>query len=480
MITSCFTLSTLSFILPELVLASLVFFLIPLTALAHKRWKTLPRFLTLAGFLFAMFLTLQMLAVSPTAVFCNTYVIDGYATIVKLLLLVGGLVVSLLFATYFTNPVHEAHAQTGLVFAVLGSLGLVSSTDLGLIILFFQIISVASYPMVGLIRSDLKGNEATLKFFLFSAVSFAIMAFGMTFLYGLSGSLDLRTIGEALAGSNTVWVLLAVGLVFAGYAFEMTTVPFQFWAPDVYEGTSAPMAGFLSVIPKIAGFAALVRVVTLMLPASIVWWPYFIGIMAAITMTYGNLLALRQKNLKRLFAYSSIAQAGYVLMAVAVVNISELGLTAVLFYLAAYLFMNLGAFAVIAHLEKERGNDSREHLLGLGESSPLLAFVFTIFILSLAGIPPFAGFIGKILLLTPVLEAGFWWLALIGIINMVISLYYYVMLISDMYLKKGPERSLLPPSWYAILALLITGIATILFGILPQTLLMTKALLTSI
>lgn len=474
--TSCLTLGS---IVPELFLAGMAFLLIPLAALAHKRWKQVPRFITLSGFLIAMVLTLRMINFGPTEAFCNTYAVDGYGTIVKLLLLIGGFIISLLFASYFSDPGQEAHAQTGLAFAVLGSFGLVSSTDLGLIILFFQMISLASYPMVGLIRSDRRGNEAALKLFLFSAVSFAVMAFGMTFLYGLSGNLELGTIGNALVGADTTWVILAFGLVVAGYAFEMTIVPFQFWAPDVYEGTTAPVAGFLSVIPKIAGFAALLRIATLLLPEAD-WWPTLIGFAAAITMTYGNLLALRQKRLKRLFAYSSIAQAGYVLMGIAAVNQSQLAIPAILFFLVSYLFMNLGAFAVISHIEKAWGNDNRESLLGLGKSSPVIAALFAIFILSLAGIPPLAGFAGKVLLLTPILKAGLWWLAIIGIINMVISLYYYILLIADMYLHKGSEKPLPMPSWYAMFALGITGIATVIFGIFPETLLTVKTFLTTI
>ena len=379
----------------------------------------------------------------------------------------GALVSLLAIAAHFRGTVQEAHAPVALLFATVGGVLLVSSLDLGLIVLFLQMLSMGSYILVSLVRRDRRANEATLKFFIYAAVALAVMAYGLSFLFGLTGSLELRAIGRALAGADPVWVAVAFGLVVIGYAFEVTVVPFHFWAPDVYDGATAPVAGFLSVVPKIAGFGALLRFLLVALPDGLAAWPLVIAVLAALTMTLGNLAALRQTHLKRLLAYSSIAQAGYVLMVVAVAGRADSALSAAGFYLAAYLFMNLGAFVVTAQLERLTGSDRVAGLRGLGQRAPFAAAVFTLSLLSLAGIPPLAGFAGKVLLLEATLAGGLTWLAVVGAVNMAVSLYYYLMPVAEMYLKPTATTDQLPTwaGYRAALALSLLG--TLALGVAP-------------
>jgi NADH-quinone oxidoreductase subunit N len=289
--------------------------------------------------------------------------------------------------------------------------------------------------LAALVRSDDRALEASLKYFIFGAVCLAVMAYGLTFLYGMTGSLDLRVIGQALQRQDPIWVALTLGVILVGYGFEITMIPFHTWAPDVFEGATAPISGFFAVVPKTAAFAGLVRVLLYAMPNGLVAWPWIIAGLAAITMTFANLAALRQQHLKRLLAYSSIAHAGYILMAVAVLQRSAMATAAVSYYLAAYLFMNLGAFAVAAQLERTFGTDRLEEIAGMGRGAPVVAAAFTLFLLSLAGIPPLAGFAGKVLLLQAALDGGMAWLAIVGAVNMVLGLFYYLRVIGEIYWK---------------------------------------------
>jgi NADH-quinone oxidoreductase subunit N len=294
------------------------------------------------------------------------------------------------------------------------------------------------------------------------------MAYGLTFLYGLTGSLELRAIGRALQSADRLWIAVAAGFILMGYAFEATMVPFHFWAPDVYQGATAPIAGFLSVVPKIGGFAGLMRFALLALPGGLISWPLAIALIAVATMVLGNLVALRQTRLKRLLAYSSIAQAGYVLIAVAVAARVPGAVTAAGYYLAAYLFMNLGAFVVVAQIERRLGTDLIATVRGLGRRAPGPAAGLALALLSLAGIPPLAGFAGKIFVLTATLDGGLTWLAVIAVINMTVGLYYYVSIVAEMYLH-DPVHDVAPAGrpGYAF-ALLLSMAGTLTLGILPN------------
>ena len=455
-------------IIPELIVAGLGLALVPVAGLARGRWQQLPVWVAALGLLAAIGFTARMLPWESQAVFCETYALDGFGHTFKLLILLGSFLSLLAINAHFRDTGKEGHAAIALLFSTLGAMLVSSALDLGLIVLFFQMLSLASYILVTLIRKDRRTNEATIKYFIYAAVALAVMAYGLTFLYGLTGSLELRTIGQALGSADRLWVAVAFGMILIGYAFEITAVPFHFWAPDVYSGTTAPVAGFLSVVPKIAGFAAFLRFLLLALPDGMAAWPLTVAVLAALTMTLGNFAALRQTRLKKLLAYSSIAQAGYVLMAVAVAGRVESAFAATGYYLAAYLFMNLGAFVVVAQLERLTGTDHINGLRGLGRRAPFAAAAFTLSLLSLAGVPPLAGFAGKVLLLEATLSDGLIWLVIVAAINFAIALYYYLIPIVEMYLKEPEIRLRLPnrPGYVAAISMSVLG--TLLIGIFPS------------
>lgn len=454
-------------IIPELILAGLVLVLVPLAGWVRGRWLHLPSYLAVGGLVAAMIFTARMLPWQPAAVFCATYAVDGFATVFKLLIELGTLIALLAIAAHFRHRPELPHATVALVFTTLGGIGLASAIDLGLIVLFLQMLSMATYVLTALVRGSKRGNEATLKFFIYGAVALAIMAYGMTFLYGLTGSLELRAIGAGLQGADAVWIAVAAGMILVGYAFEATLVPFHFWAPDVYDGATAPISGFISVVPKIAAFAGLLRFVLLALPGGLAGWPLIVGLLAVATMTFGNLVALRQSRLKRLLAYSSIAQAGYALIAVAVAEQAAGAVSAVGYYLAAYLFMNLAAFTVVAQIERATGSDAIGALRGLGRRMPGAAAALTIALLSLAGFPPLAGFAGKVLLLSAAIAGGATWLAVIAAVNFAVALYYYIAVVAEMYLKPPLSTEPLPGGTGYTLAAGLSLAGTFLLGILP-------------
>lgn len=455
-------------IVPEVGLAGLALALVPVAGFARGRWRSLPAIAAAIGLVLAIAVTASMLTIPPTAAFCGTWAVDRFAAFYKLLIQFGALVTVLVLASHFNGRPQMPHAPLLVLFAAVGGTGLVASLDLGLIILFLQMVSLPSYLLVGMVRSDRRAQEATLKYFLYAAAALAVMAYGLTFLFGLTGSLELRAIGRNLHEADAVWVTVAFGLVLVGYAFEATLVPFHFWAPDVYDGATAPAAAFISVVPKIAAFGGLVRLLMEALPHGEAAWPFIIAAIAVATMTLGNLAALRQIGLKRLLAYSSIAQAGYVLIALAVAGRAKDALSAIGFYLLAYLLMNLGAFLVVAQLERTIGSDSLDAIRGLGRRSPWPAAAMALCLLSLAGIPPLAGFAGKVFLLSAAINGGMTWLAVAAAGNMAVGLFYYVRVIAEMYFE-APLRGepiLGGIGYNAGLVLCIIG--TLVFGVAPS------------
>ena len=455
---------------PEMVLAGTALALVPVAGWAQGRWRRLPAAVALLALFAAMGLTLPMLTATPRDAFCGTYAVDPFRAFYQLVIEAGAAVSLLSLASHFRASEQEPHHPVALLMATVGGMGLAAATDLGLIVLFLQMVSLPAYLLVLLVRSDGPAQEATLKYFLYGAAALAVMAYGLTFLFGLTGSLNLRTIGAGLAGADRAWVALAFGLVVVGYGFEMTLVPFHVWAPDVFQGGTAPVSGFVSVVPKVAAFAGLLRLLLEAIPHGLAAWPTVLALMAAATMTFGNLVALRQASLKRLLAYSSIAQAGYMLMAVAVADRVPQALPAIGYYVVAYLLMNLAAFTVIAQVERMSASDGLATVRGLGRRAPWSAAALTLALLSLAGVPPLAGFAGKVFLLLAAIDGDLAWLAVLAAANMAVALSYYIAVIAEMYFR-DPERpeAVAPGAGYAWVLGLCSA-ATLAFGIAPSVL----------
>jgi NADH-quinone oxidoreductase subunit N len=454
-------------IVPELIVAGACLPLVATAGFARGRARHLPVLFALAALLVATAVTMRMVHWLPMAIFDGTYIVDRLGTVFKITIEAGALITLLLLPGQFTGDEVIPHAPVALMFATAGAMALCSSADLGLIVLFFQMMSLASYVLAALDRASPRAHEAALKYFIFGATALAVMAYGLTFVYGLTGSLDLAVIGHAVRRADGVWLAVAFTLVVVGYGFEMTLVPFHLWSPDMFDGATSPIAGFVSVVPKVAAFAALLRFITVVMPPGGDGWNIALAVAAAITMTLGNVVALRQTTLKRLLAYSSIGQAGYVLAATAVVRVAPNAADAVAFYLLAYGFMNLAAFGIVAAIERTHGGDGLDGLNGLGRTSPWAGAVSVIALLSLAGIPPSAGFAGKILLLQAMIGGGMTWLAIVAILNMVIGLYYYAMLAGRLYFEIPPSSASPTLDGFTAVAMAAATAGTLVLGVWP-------------
>ena len=333
-----------------------------------------------------------------------------------------------------------------------------------------ELVSLSSYVLVGFLDEP-RSSEASLKYFLFGALASGLMLFGMSLLFGITGALsfpELRQATAGLTGPLQGALLMAMSLLLAGLAFKISMVPFHMWTPDAYEGAPVPITALLSVGPKAAGFALLVRLMEALGAAWPMTEPLLLWL-TVLTMTLGNLVALAQTNVKRLLAYSTIGQVGYLLIGFAVK--SSWSLQGLLLYLIAYLFMNLGAFACVVAVVRETRSESVEAFRGLARRAPGMALLFAVFLLSLAGIPPLLGFFGKALLFGAALEAHRPWLAIAGIVNSAIALYYYVNLIRLMYLHEPEAAIPLRPPAAVRVALAVCGTGTIVLGLFPQPLL---------
>ncbi len=424
---------SLLFISPELIVAILGLVILALDLIFRERGHPFLPWVAVVGFALALVAVLYIWG-SNLSLFANMYSIDTFALFFKMLAAISGIVITLVSIDYLRNRTpFKGDFFTLFVFSVLAMMLVASSVNVLMIYLSIEFLSYTSYLLTGFLRNDKKSNEGAIKYFLFGSITSAVMLYGLSLLYGATGSLNLADVGALLSATsdNSLRVLALVGgsLVLAGFGFKISLVPFQFWAPEAYEGAPTPVAAFLSVGPKAAGFAVLLRLVLLALPTLQDNLIPLLGAISIATMTIGNLIAIQQTNVKRLLAYSSIAQAGYMLIGLVAANMTGnspfQGVNGVLIYLFAYLFTNLGAFICVIAIEDSTGITDIPQYAGLVKRAPFVAALFVIFFLSLAGIPPTAGFIGKFFVFGAALREGFLFLAAIGVINSVISVFYY-------------------------------------------------------
>jgi NADH-quinone oxidoreductase subunit N len=455
-------------LVPELTLAGLVLLLLPLGPFLPPHRKYMATWLALAGLVVVAGESLRMLTFATQPIFLDTYAVDQYAVYFKLFAVAATAFVLLATQSHFRGRPHEGEVPALLLLVCLGIMGLAASQDLALIALFIQLVTVGSYILVGIAKESRPAAEAAFKMFLFSATVGAVMIYGMVFLFGLTGTLRLPELASKLPAMPVMTILAAFLLVLAGYGFEVTLVPFHTWVPDTYQGAPTPISGFLSVGPKAAGLAVLLRTLVVAFPRNLGHWAELVAVLAAVTMTVGNIFALRQNSVKRLLAYSSIAQVGYILVGVAAAERSALAVPGMLLYLAIYLFMNLGAFLAVDAVERQMKSDDISQFVGLGRRLPVTAAVLAICLLSLAGFPPFGGFIGKTYLFGAALAAGWTWLAVVMLVNVAISLFYYVRVLEPMYLRPSPEKALQKEPRALRFVLIVLGIGTLVSGVLPQ------------
>ena len=399
------------------------------------------------------------------------FVLDGLALFAKRLFLVATFI-GLLAGLSSPDPVFARRAgeyHLLVLTSLLGMCVLASARDLILLFLAFELMSIPLYVLAGFVKRDPGAVEAALKFFLVGSVSAAVMAYGLSFVYGAAGTTSLTGVAKAFAAGPP---LLVLGLlaVLAGFAFKIAAFPFHMWVPDTYEAASTPFVAWLSVTPKAAGFVALFRVYYEGAGERVVAWIPIIAALATITMLGGNLMALPQQNAKRLLAYSGIAQIGYMLVGFAAASAS--GTAMVLFYLVAYVFGNMGAFLVVEAVARSERSESTAAFRGLAQRSPLLALAMLLFLLSLGGIPFVAGFWAKLYVFWAAAAAGLYWLVLIGAILTVVALFYYLLIARKMYIEAPDKtgRVLVDPALAVSVFLCVLGV--VIFGVWPKPIVM--------
>lgn len=457
---------SLSLIKPELFLGGAAFVILLLDFFTSKKmWLG---WLSVLAIAIALFISPAV--TDSQKLFFGYFILDPMTHYFKIAAL---LTVGLTILASITYPgIHEN--QRGELYALLISSALLliimgGVNNLLMIFLAIESVSLVSYLLVAFQKFDKRSSEAALKYVLFGAVSSAVMLFGMSLLFGLTGTLWLGEIGNALAvsepASETVG-LIALALLLVGIGFKISMAPFHMWAPDVYQGAATPIAAFLTVAPKALGFAVMLRVLALAFPASGHNWAPVLGTLAIVTMTFGNIIAIAQSDVKRMLAYSSVAQAGYILVGLAVQ--SRLGLEAVLIYVMAYLFTNLGAFFTVLAVENQTGSNKLETYNGLSQKSPLLALSMVLFLLSLAGIPPLVGFFGKIYIFAAAVQAKAIGLAIAVALNSAIAAFYYFKIVKAMYLTPADSEETFKNSLPVKLIIAGTLLGTLALGLWPS------------
>lgn len=410
----------------------------------------------------------------PGSSFGGSFVRDKFTLGIDLIALLIGLMTLLVSRRYvWAKGIESGEYYSLVLFATAGMMLMAGAGDLVIVFLGVEILSVASYALAGLLRKNALSNESSLKYLLLGAMSSAFLLYGMAALYGLTGTTDLEGIGAALPASIPASPFLGyigISMLIVGFGFKVAAVPFHMWTPDVYEGAPTSVTAFFTAGPKAAAFAAAIRVFVIGLGGATDQWTGVIAVLAVLTMTIGNIGAVAQKEIKRMLAYSSIAHAGYLLIGLAVPG--ALGLSAIVFYLVAYTLMNLGAFAAITAVERQNEVRTRlESYAGLAKSRPGIALALTVFLVSLGGLPPTVGFIGKFYIFSAAIKNGMLWLAIVGALNSLISVYYYLRVTVMMYMKEpeeeAPEVSM---DWAGRVALVGASIATIVLGIFPARL----------
>jgi NADH-quinone oxidoreductase subunit N len=437
----------------------------------------------LAGLVAAAVPLCAQLGQPPRSLLAGTLVVDDLTVMFKLVVIALAAVTVLISMDYDVGR-HAGEYFATLLFGAIGMMLLVSAEELIMIFVALELTSISLYILTAFHKGALRSQEAALKYFMFGAISSAFLLFGLSYVYGASGATSLRAIQEALRSGPALpaSALLAAGLllVLIGFGFKVAVVPFHLWAPDAYEGAPTPVTAYIATGSKVASFFALLKVMVVGfagLEGSAFWgqfasgWTMVLAVVATLSMVLGNVVAIVQRNVKRLLAYSSIAHAGYVL--IGAVAATEFGAISVLFYIVVYGLTNLGAFGVVAALASRAGGEEMENFNGMARRAPFLSFLMLVFLLSLAGIPPLGGFFGKFYLFAAAVERdaqnfGLLWLAVVGILTSAVSLYYYLVLLKHIYVHEPADPGRITTPAYLNWTLGLVALAVIAFGVFPE------------
>jgi NADH-quinone oxidoreductase subunit N len=458
---------------PYLILTVWACILLLVDLFIPKERKGITALLSALGLAITLGFTLAKIGMEQTG-FNDMVVLDGFSTFVNALLLVSGLLgIALAYGYIKRMGIERGEYYTLLLFSVTGMMLMAQAADLIIVFLALELLSIPLYVLAAFARPKVASEEAGLKYFLLGAFSTGFVVYGIALIFGATGATNLYAIVES-ASNGTSGLLLTIGaaLVLVGFGFKVAAVPFHMWTPDVYQGAPTAVTAFMSSGAKIAGFAALLRVFATGFPSLAADMTDILWALAAVTMIVGNVVAISQTDIKRLLAYSSIAHAGYILMAFVPYGnpdpkIASTAIAAGLFYLVAYAVTNFGAWGAVIALESKEGKGlAIEDYAGLAKKHPALAAAMTVFILSVIGFPPTLGMVGKFYLFRSVIDGGFIWLAIIGVVTSLISAFYYLRVVVNMYMKDG-EPATENETWLG-LAIGGTAIATVVVSLVPQ------------
>lgn len=455
-------------ILPEILILAIGLLILVFEPFWKEDQRRNAGWLTAGGLFLAILISLLFgQPGEPTAVLGGMIRFDWLGFFFKILFMFAGAVTALLLMDH-ERAGRRGEAYLLLLASLLGMNLMAVSSDLIMLYLAIETASIPLYVLAGFLLADERSTEAGFKYLLFGTLASTIMLYGFSLIFGFSGTTDMYQIAALFTtGSISPLLVFAVlALVLVGLGFKVAIVPFHFWAPDVYQGSPTPVAGYLSTASKAAGFAVMIRLFFVALPEFSVSWTLILAALSAITMTVGNLLALPQTNIKRLLAYSSIAHAGYAM--IGVVAFSQLGAASVVFYLAAYIVTNLLAFGIVMAFSRVTGLEEITDYAGLSRRNPFMALMMLAAFLSLAGMPPFGGFVAKVFVFTAGVQADYTWLVIVGIINSIIGVYYYLNVLKYVYLYRMPnedeEQHAVPLTRPYTIALVALTIAVILVG----------------
>lgn len=473
-------LNSLVFFWPELLLSVTIITAILADLFYSKKDSFKVVYWSLGG-MFLTYIAIRLQDIEPTSLFMGTVAHDPFSQFFKILILISTAIVMLMsLVSGELKKYRMGEYFSIMTIMTFGLFLMTSSIDILMVYLAIEIVSIMSFFLAGYLKRNSLSNEASLKYVIYGAFSSGIMLYGLSILFGLTGSTNFFEMQKAISllgtDSNLALVLSTV-FILVGFGYKISAVPFHFWTPDVYEGSPSTITAYLSIAPKAAGFALMLRFFNqvfgdMSIDISTSWsaindvpWPELIAVLSAATMTVGNLVAIQQNNVKRMLAYSSIAHAGYMMMALPMMSNSSI--EGVMMYLIMYLFMNLGAFFVVIYVKDQIGGEDYNSFDGLGWKMPYVAIPMTLFMVALTGLPPTAGFVGKFYIFAAVIESGsrFYWLAFVGVINSVISLYYYIRVVRHMYLLGERNDEFINPSSKLVLSLLaVLAIPSFVFG----------------
>ncbi|NLL51926.1 MAG: NADH-quinone oxidoreductase subunit N [Peptococcaceae bacterium] len=456
----------LTYLMPEIATALLAVLVLLVGLLVPKEKRHALGYVLALGLIAILVFSFQYYGLNKTVAF-NTFAVDDFAVFFKQLFLIAAVLVVLSSTMYVKkmNGNYEFYIIT--VVALLGMMVLASAADMLTLYIALETMAISFYILAGY-KTDQKSAEAGIKYLILGAVSSAVFLYGLSLVYGMTGTTVIAEIAGKVQDLSALSPALILGLLFilAGLGFKISLIPFQMWTPDVYEGAPTPVTTFLATGSKAACFAVLARILLVALPDYSTHWQFLVAVLAALSMIIGNLVAIPQTNIKRMLAYSSIGQAGYIITGILALNTA--GVTALSFYSLVYVLSTIAAFAVVMTFSAQTGSDEIKDYAGLAQRSPFMAAVLTISMLSMAGIPPLAGFVGKLYLFKSIVTQGYLWLVIIGLVMSMISVYYYLRVTKVMYMVKPLDKEPVTVPLGAKCTLFLTMLALLVFGVYAQ------------